>query len=268
MKNVRHATFLLLFLTTAAYAAPERDPKPYLSAQRMLAVNRSLLARAEADYQDLQSQTPPEESPSEETARQLADLRYKIKALQDDAARLQSELPKSLRADEFMKDLEERRTGTGETRPAMDVEREKRMSEGLSEVFDKHEKALALVAEKKYGAAARLYEAIVLLSPDDDEAYLLLGHCRLLNMEYDKARDAFLNAVHINPANAREVTRLYENILVENPQDDEAYTHLGFAHLMLEQRAEALQDFQSALDINPYNLEARTAMAGLASQIQ
>ena len=120
----------------------------------------------------------------------------------------------------------------------------------------------------RYELAATAYEEIVLLSPDDDEAYLLLGHCRLLNTDYEKARAAFFNAIQIDPANAKEVTRLYENILVENPQDDAAYAHLGFANWILGKKEKAKQAFESALQINPGNLEARTALAGLTTQIQ
>lgn len=253
--------FALLIAGNGAAAEPE-ETKPYLTAQRRMAINRSLLAKAEAEYAARQK-----EKPSPDLERQLEGLRYKIQALQQDAAQLQALLPQGLRADEFMKDIETRQNLTGRVQPSVNIEKENQLAEKLEDVFALHEKALEHVAERRYGQASRTYEEILLVSPDDDEAYLLLGHCRLLNAEYAQAKEAFLNAVHIDPANAREITRLYENILVENPGDDAAYTHLGFASWILGKKAEAKRSFESALEINPANAEARVGLAGMAQEI-
>ena len=231
-------------------ASDEPGAKPYLSAQRSLSINRSLLARAEAEYQRLSQEQA--ERPSNENTENVNKLFYQIKALREDAQRLQSELPKSERATEFLKDLM--------GRAPLDVEREKKLNEKLDSVYALHEKALALVAQKRYDEACEAYENIVLESADDDEAYLLLGHTRLLSGEYEKAKRAFMNAMNIDPANRDEIPRFYENILVENPQDDEAYSHLGLVYWMLGRPDEAKRALESALEMNPGNTEAKTTL--------
>lgn len=241
--------FLALFFCVSAHAA-ETDTHPYVSAQRALSINRSLLAKAEEEYQKLSHEEA--ERPLDGNAEKLEGLLYQIKALREDAARLQTELPKNERAAEFLKDVMEHK--------AVDVEEEKKLNKKLESVYALHEKALALVAEKRYGEASTTYEEITFQSADDDEAYLLLGHTRLLSGEYEKAGNAFMNAVSIDPANREEIPRFYEHILVENPRDDEAYAHLGFVYWMLDRRAEAKNAFRSALQINPANAEAKAAL--------
>jgi tetratricopeptide (TPR) repeat protein len=253
MKKICLIASLLMFLAPGLCLAAD-------NTQRMLAINRSLLVKTEAEYQRLQKQDSLE--PSEELVRRLSDLRYKMEALQDDSVRLRSELPKPLKASEFLKDLLVRRDVTGTPVGTINVQKEKILSERLDQVYERHEKALAYVAGDRLVEACRLYEEILLLSPDDGEAYLLLGHCRLLLKDYDKAKNAFLNAVNIDPNNAKEITRLYENVLVENPQDDAAYTHLGLVNWILGHQAEALECFRQALMINPDNVEAAAALAG------
>ena len=255
---------ILLLMPALLYAAPlwAEDPpdgRPYLSAQRALSVNRSLLTRTEDEYRRLSEEQA--KNPSNETAESLTALQYKIKALRDDAKRLQSELPKNARAAEFLKDL------TGHA--PLDLEREKSLNEKLESVYALHEKALALVAQKKYAEAARVYEDVILESADDDEAYLLLGHTQLLSGEYEKAGQAFMNAVYINPANASEIPRFYGNILMENPQDDAAYAHLGFAYWTLGEKDAAKEAFEAALEINPQNAEANAALSRIrAASVQ
>ena len=250
MNKIRLLVWTLAFLCIgSALASDEPSKKPYVSAQRSLAINRSLLSKAEAEYNRLSKEEA--EKSSVETTKSLSNLWYKIKALREDAERLQSELPKSARASEFLKDL------LGH--PPMNMEREKKLNEKLALVYALHEKALALVSQKRYEEASKAYEEIILESPDDDEAYLLLGYTRLLLTDYEKAKEAFLNAIHIDPANNTEIPRFYENILVENPQDDAAYSHLGFVYWILGQTAEAKKAFETALEINPGNLEAKTA---------
>ncbi len=248
---MKRLLWILIFLQTSlVFASEERDKNPYVSAQRFMAINRSLTSKAEAEYELLSKEEAVR--PSEEITEKLSKLRYKIKALQDDAVRLQSELPKNVRASEFLKDLLNRNH--------VDVPREKKLDEKLGAVFALHEKALSLVSQNKYSEASKIYEEIILESPDDDEAYLLLGHTRLLTAEYEKAKTAFLNAIHIDPSNRAEIPRFYENILVENPQDDAAYSHLGFAYWIIEEKEKARQAFETAVELNPENKEAKTAL--------
>ncbi|MBI3252655.1 MAG: tetratricopeptide repeat protein [Candidatus Omnitrophica bacterium] len=118
------------------------------------------------------------------------------------------------------------------------------------------DKALELVAQKKYREAARVYEEIVLSQPDDDETYLILGHTDLLAGDYEKAENAFYNAVHIDPENIGRITPFYENIAIQNPGDDTAYANLGYAYLVVGDAPKAAGAFQNALELNPENTPA------------
>ncbi len=246
----RRFLFLIpLLFCAAAFAESAPDTKPYLSAQRALSVNRSLLAKAESEYGKLTKEQA--EHPSAENESRMKSLLYQIQALREDAGRLQTELPKNERAAEFLKDV------MGHA--PVDVAREKKINAKLESVYALHEKALALVSQKRYREACRIYEDITFESADDDEAYLLLGHTRLLAGDLDQAERAFANAIDIDPANYEEVPRFYLNILVENPQDDAAYANLGFVYWMLGRQEESLKAFKSALQINPANPQARAA---------
>ena len=226
------------------------DDHPRLNAMRSLTINRSLLEKAEAEYRELQKQEA--EDTTGRIAKQLSDLRYKIQAFNEDAQRLKGTLP----AGAPTEDTPDTAAGP---RP-IDTAAEKRVEDTVKKIYDMHEKALQSIATKKFAEAQKIYEEIILLSPDDDEAYLLLGHTCLAAGEYEKAADAFHSAIHINPANAREIPRLYENILVENPSDDDAMTQLGYAHLLLGSVENARRAFQDALSVNPSNLEAKKGL--------
>ncbi len=242
------AVLTMLFLLLPCEAAETaRDDRPYVSAMRSLSLNHSLLAKAEAEYRELQEQEAHDTTGS--VARRLSDLRYKIQAFNEDAERLKSLIPADKK--EFI---------PGPTPEHVDVAAEKRVADSLGKIYRMHEQALRSVAQQKYEEAEKIYEEIVLLSPDDDEAYLLLGHAGLAAGHYRKAGRAFHNAIHIRPENAREITRLYENILVENPSDDDALTQLGYAHLLLGSAENARHAFQDALTIDPKNEEARKGL--------
>lgn len=64
-----------------------------------------------------------------------------------------------------------------------------------------HGEAEALVIENKFREAVRLYSDITLLEPEDETAYANMGHAYLILGDFGRAREAFLNALHINPAN-------------------------------------------------------------------
>jgi tetratricopeptide (TPR) repeat protein len=234
------------------------EDRPYVSALRSLSINRSLLTHSEAEYQTLLGEEPRDMTG--EISERLSNLRYKIQALKEDAQRLQAPLPGDVRAEEFLKEMVHRQEELGRPQSAVDPEAEKRLEEKVRSIYRMHEAALAHVAGNRYDEAIKEYEEIVLLSPDDDEAFLLLGHTCLAAGHYEKAGEAFRNAVHIDPANSREIPRLYENILVENPSDDEAMAWLGFSRLLLGDNSAAKDSFETALEINPAN---RTANEGM-----
>ncbi len=256
MKKQQFLTFLIFFCiffqtVLPVFAANER---------RSLFINRSLLTKAEAEYQELLKKEASE--PSEELSKRISNLRLHIQVLQEDAVRLRNKLPKSAQADEFLKEVVHRRMALGSAQP-INTEQEKEIDKKVTAIHEMHEKALSYVEKKQYDKAAHLYEEIILLNPDDEEAYLLLGHTNLAAGRYERAGQAFRNALNINPKNFEEIPRLYQNILVDNPQDDEAMTQLGFAHLLLGNASLARKAFEDALRINPASVEARRGLMEL-----
>ncbi len=236
---------------------------PHYRALRSLEINRSLLSKAESEYVKLT--TEEKANPSSELAVQIEKARYKIKALEEDAVRLQTELPSAVGADEFLKDLVDQHEKGPHVSPVIDHEKERKIETQLQDIYRLHERALDLVRHKKFSEAARVYEEIILISPDDDEAYLLLGHTYLMGTKYQKAAQAFRNAMSIDPENSGEITPFYQNIIIENPEDDVAYSHLGYAWMLLGNATESEKAFIESLRINPENTESRAGLAELAS---
>lgn len=251
--------FIALPLNLRAEEAPE--DRRYVTVLRSLSINRSFLTAAEAEYAALMKEDA--QTHSETNARRLENLRYKIQALQEDAERLQASLPKDLKADEYMKELLVRQEKLGGAQNRIDPEAEKRIEEKVQSIWRLHERALRAIAEKNYAHAQTLYEEILMMSPDDEEAYLLLGHTCLISGDYEKAGLAFHNAIDIRPSNMQEIPRLYQNILVENPTDDAAMTELGYAYLLLGNANGARQSFEEAVKLNPANSEARRGLLEL-----
>lgn len=64
-----------------------------------------------------------------------------------------------------------------------------------------HWRAQQLVAAGNLREAVALYWDIILSEPDDDAAYTNLGQLYLVLGDTDRAKDAFGNALHINPEN-------------------------------------------------------------------
>lgn len=246
---------------TAAQEDPSAKDRPYISALRSLSINRSLLMKSEAEYQALLKEE--RRGTSENLSERLSNLRYKIQAFKEDAERLQTQLPGNVLADDFLKEMVDHQKRSGGTQDTVDLEAEKKIEEKIRSIYRMHEKALSYVAQDRYDEAEKMYEEIVLLSPDDDEAYLLLGHTCLAIGHYEKAGGAFGNAIHINPENAREIPRLYENILIENPSDDNVMAQLGFSYLLLGNAGQARQFFEEALKLDPSNETARRGLVEL-----
>lgn len=235
--------------------------RPYISALRSLSINRSLLMRSEAEYRTLLKEE--RRGASGNMPERLSNLRYKIQAFKEDAERLQTQLPGDVLADDFLEEMVDHQKKPGRSQNTVDLEAEKKIEEKIRSIYRMHEKALSYVAQDQYDEAEKMYEEIVLLSPDDDEAYLLLGHTCLAIGHYEKAGEAFGNAIHINPANAREIPRLYENILLENPSDDNVMAQLGFSHLLLGNAGQAREFFEEALKVDPSNETARRGLVEL-----
>ena len=122
------------------------------------------------------------------------------------------------------------------------------------------------LALENFKKALELYEEIVLKNPEDDQAYLIMGHIYLMSGDYQKSENSFQNAVHIYPDNIHEITPFYENKILKNPDDDAAYADLGYAYLILEDFLKAKSAFKNALSINPYNQTAAEGLKGIAAR--
>ena len=261
IKSLLFTLALSIFLSGSS-RAEEQTPEE-TAAARKLSINRSLLAKTEAEALSLEEEE--EREPSESLEQKLQDVRYKIKALQEDAVRIQGGLPQNRQANEFLKDLivqkhpRSKKISTDTATPKKEPTALEAKISGL------HEKALELVSEKKLKEASRVYEDIILLDPEDDQAYLLMGHTYLLGGDYGKAETAFQNAVHIDPENMHEIVPFYKNIALQNPGDDDTYSNLGFAYLMVEDYSKAEEAFKDSLGINPENGEAQKGLK-IASQ--
>lgn len=64
-----------------------------------------------------------------------------------------------------------------------------------------HFRAQQLIEGGNMRAAVSIYWEIILLEPDDDAAYTNLGQLYLVLGDNARAKDAFQNALHINPEN-------------------------------------------------------------------
>ncbi len=243
-----------------------------------LQANRSLLSKYQKEY--ILQKKEQLSSSTDVSQRKLADLEQKIKALEEDSEELQSFLPMSHRAEEFVWDLMSKKMRVEKIKLDQAVENlmketelKRRMATSSDEAqsaYQMHERALNLVTEGQFKEAVQLYEEIVLRNPDDDEAYLIMGHTYLLMGLHKKAERAFNNAVHIDEANIREITPFYENAILQNPDSDTAYTHLGYAQLIVGNIPASANAFTEALRINPENQSAQSGLMyleRLASQV-
>lgn len=243
--KLRFFALIPVLIISANTAAAESS---HAERMKSMAINRSLLAAFEAEYTDKIQETLA--SPGKK--REITNLKYKIEALNEESSRLSSSLSEKERAAEFLKDLIVKKEIAaapvvfGKKTPISSVEK-------LEQIPALHEKALKFVADRKLRDAAALYEEITLIDPDDDQAYLIMGHCFLLTGEFARAEAAFENAVHIEASNVGEITPFYENMILNDPDDDMAYSQLGYAHLILGNREKAKSAFEDALTINSEN---------------
>ena len=244
------ATFFFLCLSIPA-AADE-------TLLKTLAINRSLLAEYELERMKLEQAAAVENT--ETLARQLENSRYKIQALNEESEKLRTALTAQEQAQEFMRDLLLKKT-VEQVSKRYTAPKTPSLPAPVVETADQmHERALRLVAEQKLDKAVKLYEELVLSNPDDDQAYVIMGHCYILMGRYDKAEQAFQNAVHIDPANIQEIVPFYQNIILQNPGDDKAYANLGYAYLIVGDVVKTREAYHDALAINPENERALEGM--------
>jgi tetratricopeptide (TPR) repeat protein len=227
-----------------------------------LAKNRAELARTQAQAAVLEDN----DALDADLQARLSILQEKISVLKHNRDGLLELLPPEKQAEEFMKDLVYKpQPQTPAPEPAPVSKMAPALLPALS--TDKlHEKALALAADEKFAEAAEIYEEIVLTDPEDDQAYLLMGHNYLLSGSTQKAQNAFENAIHIDPANQAEILPFYENLVLQNPEEELMRVYLGYAHLMMGNRLKAKDAFREALSINPESFEAVRGLRILEAQ--
>ncbi len=93
----------------------------------------------------------------------------------------------------------------------------------MDELENMHAKGERLIAADQLREALDVYWEIILLEPDDEVAYTNLGHIYLILGDHDRAKDAFQNALHINPNNkiARDGLKNIANPDENPPSEDE-----------------------------------------------
>ncbi len=258
-------TFLFILLLAPAALATENTDPFARRLGRSLEVNQSLRNQYQSEY--IQAKTELQIHSTPALLRKIKDIEDKIKVLENDSEALQSFLPPGRQAQGFLVDMITQKTNAErlkQSEKAVDLLREtsqrqnSRIGTAHAEpIYRLHERALALVADKEFDRALSIYEDIVLRNPEDDEAYIIMGHTYLLTGRYEKAERAFHNAASIDPANIQEITPFYENLALQNPNDDKAFADLGYAYLIIGDFLKAQSAFKESLAINPANPSAQ-----------
>lgn len=246
------ASILIALILQTLPTAPAMANTTDVSTTERLHLNDRLLENARQElraYKTLLGETEPDLI----QRKRLEALTLKVRALEEESATLRSLLPLQEQAGTFIRDIVNKRLAV-EAKRRLDLEQKE------STLKDAHERALELVSQNRLAEAAQLYEEILLQDPDDDEAYMILGHTSILMGRYEPAERAFANAVHIDPANAAEIVPFYENLILQEPSA-ENYTHLGYAALMAGDVPLARRSFREALNADP---GAEDALAGQA----
>ncbi len=267
---MKKALFFLAVLLAAPFPAAAGDSAENAGQGliRSLKANRSLLQKYQNEYVQLKGTLGAE--PAGSDLQRLNDLEVKIRILEEDSEDLQSFLPMGRQAEAFVTDLmakKARGERIKEIRSAESLLQETELKHAMpasspeaEDAFRMHERALQYVTEGRFRDAVQLYEEIVMKNPDDDEAYLIMGHTYLLMGQYQKAERAFQNAVHIDPANTGEIVPFYENTVIQNPDSDSGYANLGYALLMIGEVLKAKNAFVESLRINPENAAAQNGL--------
>jgi Flp pilus assembly protein TadD len=210
--------------------------------------NESLRAQLVSEMESLREAQA--KRPSTLREKKLGDLKLVIEVLDEDRRRMDESAAEGVKAAQFLKELVEAKLA----------------GRAPSLTTRLHEQALELVAANRFDEAAAVYEEIVLTSPDDDEAYLILGHVRLMSGRYAAAEEAFRNAAHIDPSAVGEIVPFYENRVLADPNDAQAFSDLGYAWVIVGDAERAVRAFRDALTIDPANASARKGLRILTGQ--
>ncbi len=254
MKKKRNFILFLILTTSFAASSLFADSDTQVEAQKQLAINRVMRTRFQKEL--VTAQLEAKEKMTFTLERKLANLEYKIKGLDDDNARLLGLLDRNKQALEFMKDILFKKTSDNKKNPpSIPMAKEAPLLQSTPRLTtdELHEQALVLVSQNKLEEAIKKYTEIVIADPDDDEAYMLMGHTYMMLDQYSKAEAAFYNAAHIDKNNLQAITPFYENMTLNNPNDDRSYALLGYAHLIVGEFPQAKDAFENAIHINPQN---------------
>lgn len=253
MRKPFAATLSLLFAFSVPVSAA--GPQARTPIEAKLDTNRRLMAQYSWEMGRLRR--AQRDVFTRSVSDRLNGLRYKTRALKEDRERLKNRLPISEQADIFLENFV-RQHGKFE-RPKVPEK-----ARPIDETMRLHEEALRFVSDRNFPEAAKRYESIVIDNPNDDEAYLLMGHVYLMMGEYSRAEFAYFNAVHIDRENYDEIVPFYQNMIVQSPNDDVAHSFLGYAYLILGDVERSKDAFEEALRINPANEEAAKGLSLMA----
>lgn len=236
---------------------------------RMLNANRSLLVKYEAAYERTKAEYA--KNPSDRLKRELDKTGYKVKVLTEESAKLLQQLPEETQANELVKYVlaAENARKKMAVNIMLDEQNPAAGNRGLGtqQYYQWHEQALERVSQNRYEEAIKIYEDILLIRPDDDQAFMIMGHLCVMTGQFKRAERAFYNAAQIDPQNMREITPFYENQILKNPNDDAAYARLGYIHLMFKNTQSAQDAFQDALSISPDNPLALSGLEELLGDL-
>ncbi len=144
-----------------------------------------------------------------------------------------------------------------------------------------------LIDEENYDKAQKVYEQIVAVKPDFDIGHFNLGVINYQKRELKTAKKNYEDVLKINPEDMEAKENLaaihildsdYEmaikylkEVIDSNPQDDitleNAYYNMGIAYLRLEKYQEAFSAFETALEIEPWDMAAYINAAILAEKL-
>ena len=140
-----------------------------------------------------------------------------------------------------------------------------------------HAEAVRLAAEGRDPEAMNMLEQLVSQHPAHAVAFNDLGVIRFRNGDTEGARKAYEQAVELESANlvfrrnladlyfaalgmTDEAIRMYLDLHRRNPRDLETLVNLGHICQTIDRPEEARSFYRRALEIEPWNQDARTAM--------
>lgn len=144
-----------------------------------------------------------------------------------------------------------------------------------------------LIDEQNYDKAKVLYERIVDVKPDFDIGHFNLGVINYQERNLGEAKKNYTDVLKINPKDYEakqniaainildndydEAIKNLKEVIDANPADDitleNAYYNLGVAYLRVKKYKESLESFETAINIEPWDMAAYVNAAILAEQL-